>query len=155
MIAFDWHGQVLKWVTVIFFSMLKFVGGPLAGFTFKLSVWEIIILTIIGMMSSVLIVAIGGRWIINAFTSKTDKRKKIFTKKNRTMVKTWSKYGMWGVAALTPILFTPIGGTAIVVSFGEPLKRILLFMFVSAVLWAFAVTFTLYYLGGMLGLVDR
>lgn len=151
MIISDWH----KWLTVSLLSMIKFVGGPLAGLTLKLSVWEIIIFTIIGMMTSVTVVALAGRWIINTFTTKADKKKKLFSKKNRKMVEVWTKYGMWGVAALTPVLFTPIGGTAIVVSFGEPLKRILLFMFVSAVLWAFAVTFILYFLGGAIGLIDR
>jgi len=51
-------------------------------------------------------------------------------------VKIWRKYGIWGVAALTPILFTPIGGTMIAVSFGEKKPKILLAMLLSASLWS-------------------
>jgi hypothetical protein len=50
-------------------------------------------------------------------------------------------YGLLGVSLLTPVLFTPIGGTIVAASFGENRKRIFKYMLVSAVLWAVIFSF--------------
>lgn len=144
--------NILKWLTVMALSMLKFVGGPLAGLAFKLPIAETIIFTILGMMLSVLIVSTSGIWIRDKFLKDFQKNKKVFSKRNRGIVKVWKKYGIIGVASLTPLLFTPIGGTAIVVSFGEPLYKIWLYMLAAAVVWSFAVNYALYYLGYLVGI---
>ncbi|MDL5045999.1 hypothetical protein QQ054_08125 [Oscillatoria amoena NRMC-F 0135] len=59
----------------------------------------------------------------------------------------WRKYGLAGVALLTPLIFTPIGGTILAVAFGSPKDKILIYMFISAVFWAVMFS-TLIYLFG-------
>ncbi|MCU0325821.1 MAG: hypothetical protein MUF45_11305 [Spirosomaceae bacterium] len=78
-------------------SMIKFVAGPLVG--------ETTICTVIGMMLTVVILMFFGVFIGKFF--KSNKPKKKFTKTNRLAVKVRSKFGLIGVAGLTPLLFTP------------------------------------------------
>ncbi|MCU0399260.1 MAG: hypothetical protein MUC73_14300, partial [Cyclobacteriaceae bacterium] len=52
-----------------------------------------------------------------------------------------------GIALLTPILFTPIGGALIAVSLGAPKYRILLYMLISASVFAILFTILIYSLG--------
>ncbi|MFN0048788.1 MAG: hypothetical protein ACKVOU_06675 [Cytophagales bacterium] len=145
--------NLYKWLSVMLLSMLKFVGGPLAGFALRLSLFENIFLTILGMMLSVLIVSTSGTWFRTTVISRFQKKKKlIFTKRNRKVVTIWNKYGIIGVAALTPILFTPIGGTALVVSFGEPIYKIWLYMLASAIFWSILINVSLYFFGTVIGL---
>lgn len=155
MAEFDWLSHIYKWLSVMIFSMIKFAGGPLAGTAFGLTPLETILFTIVGMMLSVVIVTYFGQWLKKIFASKMKTPKPVFTKKNRNTVRFWKKYGIWGVAALTPILFTPIGGTAIVVSFGEPAKRILVYMLIAAVFWAVVITYTFYFFGNLFSMLHH
>jgi hypothetical protein len=52
-----------------------------------------------------------------------------------------------GVAVLTPLLFTPIGGTIIAVSFGAPKEKILFYMFISASFFAVLFSVAVYSFG--------
>ena len=127
--------------------MLKFVGGPLLGVASGLTFWQTAIFTSLGMMTSVFIFStfLGKgfkKWLLTKFY----KNKKLFTTKNRKMVKIWNNFGLSGLAFLTPILFTPIGGTIIATSFGETRKRILGYMFVSSIFWSFVFSLSLFLL---------
>ena len=144
-----------KWISVFFFSMVKFVGGPLTGIALGLTVWETVIFTVLGMMTSVLLFSWGGLWIRNQILPQFhSKKKRIFTANKRRIIKVWSKYGLPGVAFLTPLLFTPIGGTMVVVSFGVPIKKILPVMFLTAVFWAVILTYGIHFFGEALGLLN-
>jgi hypothetical protein len=137
--------ELLKYLAVYFTSMLKFIGGPLLGIGSGLSFWETAILTCLGMMTSVFIFStLAGngfkKWISSTFFKKS----KLFSSKNRKVVKVWRNYGLKGVAFLTPVFFTPIGGTLIAASFGETKQRIFVYMFVSSVFWSFIFSFVLF-----------
>lgn len=136
--------EVTKIMSVFFISMLKFMGGPLSGTLLGMQPLKIILVCVLGMMTSVVVFSLFGSWIKrNVF----DRFRKpvLFTSKNRQLVKMWNKFGLHGVAFLTPIFLTPIGGTIIASSFGESKTRIFIFMLVSCVLWAVALTFTFGY----------
>jgi hypothetical protein len=118
--------------------MIKFIGGPLSGAAAGLTWIETFVFTVLGMMASVLIFSFLGENAKKRFLSRFRKKKKmLFTPRNRRIVRIWRKYGLKGVAFLTPILLTPIGGTIMAASFGEPPKRILVYMLVSAIFWGF------------------
>lgn len=57
------------------------------------------------------------------------------------------KYGLGGVAFLTPLFLTPIGGTIIAVGMGKPKNKIIVFMLISAIGWALVFTALIYGLG--------
>lgn len=48
---------------------------------------------------------------------------------------------------LTPLLLTPIGGTLLAISFGTPKNKLILYMFVSASIWAFVFSVAIYFFG--------
>ncbi len=130
------HIDIFKYLTVIGWTMVKFVFGPVLSAVFDIPFVPAVLLTITGMMLAVSIFTFAGTQIRIWWQGRFGKNKKLFTKRKRNMVKTWRKFGIWGVAALTPILFTPIGGTMIAVSFGEKKPKILLAMLVSATAWS-------------------
>lgn len=129
--------------------MIKFIFGPVGGFAAGLSYWETVFITIGGMMTSVVLFTFLGKKIKAwwaTFFNKSHK-KQLFTPKNRKKVKIWRKYGIVGVAFLTPLLLTPIGGTLTAISFGEKQSKILFYMFISAVISSFFFTGVIYFFG--------
>jgi uncharacterized membrane protein len=128
--------------------MVKFVGGPLFGYMSGLSLPETIILTILGMMTTVLVISFVGNKIKSSYFK--NRKKKLFTRKNRKTVFIWKKYGLAGIAFLTPVIFSPIIGTAVAAAFGERPKRIVLFMLFSAVFWSFTLSFIFFKVGNFI-----
>jgi hypothetical protein len=127
------YALLIKYFTVAGLSAFKFVLGIVTGISTGLSWYETAAFTLLGMMVSVLVVSFGGEKVHNLFVNRNSRR--LFTKRNRLTVRVWRKYGIWGVAILTPILFTPIGGTLIAVSFGERPSVIIPKMLVSGIAW--------------------
>ena len=136
-----------QYFTVYSSSIVKFIFGPLAGIGFGLPIWVTALLTVAGMMTAVLVFTYAGIPLRNWFLHRFFPNRQLFTKRNRRIVRIWRKYGIFGVALLTPLTFTPIGGTLIAVSFGEHKSKILIFMLVSAFFWAFFFSFAISFLG--------
>lgn len=128
---------IVTFIGIYFLCLFKFIAGPVLGYAAGYSVLEIELVTVSGMMTSVVAFTFVGEWIKRTWTIKVRKNPKKFTKQTRNIIRVWQKFGVWGIAALTPILLTPIGGTVILTSFGIPKKRIILTMLVSALIWAF------------------
>ncbi|WP_125077779.1 hypothetical protein [Rufibacter latericius] len=109
------------------------------------SFWATLGLTIAGMMTSVLLFSLIGSAVHDRYVARQRaKNKPMFSKKNRRIVSVWKRFGMSGIAFLTPVLFTPIVGTVLATVLGVSKSRIMLHMFWSAVFWGFAVTLTLF-----------
>tara|TARA_R110000823_G_C15802993_1_gene487382 strand:+ start:241 stop:699 length:459 start_codon:yes stop_codon:yes gene_type:complete len=129
--------KIFTLLGIYFLCWFKVLAGPVLGSAAGFSIWVNVLVTVAGMMTSVLIFTLIGtkikRFLNTNFTSKP---KLVFSKKNRRIVQLWSKYGEVGIAFFTPILFTPILGTLIMVSFGVKKRHIYLHMFWSACLWA-------------------
>jgi len=139
--------EILKAIPVYFSSMLKFIFGPLGGYAAGLELVTTILTTVAGMMTVVLSFTYAGDWIREKVINRFFGKRKKFSDNNRKFVKIWKKYGLVGVAALTPIFLTPIGGTLLAISSGSPKEKIILFMFVSASVWAVIFSVTVYFFG--------
>ncbi|MCU0446511.1 MAG: hypothetical protein MUE85_16520 [Microscillaceae bacterium] len=137
---------IAKYLGVLVASMFKFVMGPLAGFAVGLSFWEAYLLTVIGMMCSVATFTYLGSFVKNKILARFRQQKKLFNPRNRRIVKIWRSYGLSGVAFLTPLLLTPIGGTLIAASFGENKNKIFVYMLVSAAIWGLIIVGGIYFL---------
>lgn len=136
-----------KYISVIAISMLKFAGGPLTGLALQLGWVETAICSVIGMMLTVSLIVFSSDFIQKIwvkFFPKKEQAKK-FTKMNRLAIKTRRKFGLIGIALLTPLLFTPIGGTAIAMAFRYEKREIIIQMFISAVAWAIIQTLFFYF----------
>ena len=134
---------IWKYLAIVLSSAVKFFFGPLEGYALGLPWLETAALTITGMMLSVVFFTFSGDALRNRL-KKTSKKKKLFTKGNRRKIKIWQKTGIYGVAFLTPLLLTPIGGTLLAISFGARKAGIILWMFVSAVFWGIVFTLLVY-----------
>ena len=134
-------------VLVYFSSMFKFILGPLGGYAMGLNLFTTVLSTVAGMMTVVLVFAFFGNWLRSKIINKFFKKRKKFSGRNRRFVTIWKKYGVAGVAALTPLLFTPIGGAILAVSFGSPKDKLIVYMFMSASFWAVVFTTAIYLFG--------
>ena len=101
-------------------------------------------------MTSVVLFTFLGEFMREKLLKRFFKRKKVFTKRNRQFVTFWNKYGMFGVAFLTPVIFTPIGGTVLMTAFGSPRVKILTYMVISASFWSVVMSYLVYYLSTMI-----
>ena len=141
--------EIWKYLTVYLSSMVKFIIGPTSGVAFGLSLAETILFTVLGMMTSVLLVSLLGTNLRKKMVARFAKNKKKFSTRNRRIVFVWKKFGLQGVAFLTPLLFTPIGGTILATAFGETPKRIFIHMLLSAVFWGLILSFLVHKLGDL------
>lgn len=121
-------------------SMLKFIIGPTYGGALDVGIIETAVFTFLGMMTSVLIVSYLGTEVRRRINDRFFKRRKKISKKSRRFVKIWKKWGVNGVAFFTPLLLTPIGGTALAVSFGAKRKEIIISMTISGAVWSLIVS---------------
>lgn len=139
--------EILKAIPVYLFSTLKFIFGPTLGYAAKLHIVTTILTTVLGMMTSVVVFTYFGDWIRREILNRFSRKGKNFSRSRRKFVGVWKKYGVAGIAALTPLFLTPIGGTILAVGFGAPKEKIIVSMFISAALWAIAFSFSIYLFG--------
>jgi uncharacterized membrane protein len=127
-------------------SSVKFVAGPLAGFGLGLSMVETIVFTWVGMMTTVTIMLTVGRFLVQQISRLSVQKPKLFSGRARYAVRVWQRFGIIGIAVMTPLLFTPIGGSLLALSFKVPTARVLFFMAVSGIFWAIVFTVMMYQL---------
>jgi hypothetical protein len=140
--------EILKAFSLVYIpSMLKFIFGPFGGYAAGLNLVTTILGTVFGMMTVVFLFTYSGNWIKEKVLPRFFKKKNKFTVGNRRFVNIWKRYGLTGVALLTPILLTPIGGTLLAVSSGSPKDKIIFYMFLSASFWAVIFSVTIYFFG--------
>lgn len=65
---------------------------------------------------------------------------KIFTRNSRRMVKVWQKWGLMGLALITPVTISIPVGTFIATRFVSNKKKVLLYMFLSVLFWSVLLT---------------
>ena len=136
--------EIFKYVSVFLLSTVKFFGGPLAGVTMGLSFGATMALTITGMMTSVVIFSGIGNYFSRWYVERRRlKQKPIFSKHSRRIVRIWQRFGMRGIAFLTPLILSPIIGTVVATALGASPRKIILNMLWSAVFWGFTMTFVL------------
>jgi hypothetical protein len=66
--------------------------------------------------------------------------RKIFSRRSRRVVRIWKKYGLFGLAALTPVIFSIPIGTFFMSKYEKNRNKIFLYMFVSITAWSLIIT---------------
>lgn len=127
-------------------SSIKFVAGPLTGFGLGLSMIETIVCTWIGMMFTVTVMLTIGRFLVQQIARIRVQKPKLFSGRVRYAVSIWQRFGIKGIAVMTPLLFTPIGGSLLALSFKVPTPRVLFFMAISGIFWSVIFTVMFYQL---------
>ncbi|MBN8822954.1 MULTISPECIES: hypothetical protein [unclassified Spirosoma] len=143
---------IAKYISVIIASTIKFIGGPLTGVALGLSWLETAIFTTLGMMLSVVVVTYAGAALQALWQRYRSTPPKRFTRRTRLAIRIWKRAGMAGIALLTPLILTPIGGTILAVSFGVKRGQLLLYMLISGIIWAVVQTVAVYQIPGLKGI---
>ncbi|MCE4217339.1 hypothetical protein [Aquirufa antheringensis] len=115
---------------------LKFIAGPITGFSLGLTWYETVFFTWLGAMLMVTFIITSGKAILGLVSKYRTTKPKLFSKRVRYAVDIWQRFGIKGIAALMPLIFTPIGGSLLALSFKVPTARILFFMGISSLIWA-------------------
>ncbi len=129
--------ELMKYIVVYLISMFKFIGGPAFGAAYDLNLVITALMTIFGMMTTVTIISFFGLRFRNWIRKKYGYKQKLFTSRNRRIIKIWRGYGEFGVSFFTPVLFSPVIGTLLVTTLGGRRKRVFIYMLISAIFWAF------------------
>lgn len=140
--------EILEFISVIALSAFKIVPGyALAKGGYDMSILETFLSVGLGGILGISIYTYFGARIRDYFQKRkkeTTEKKKLDKKKIRRLrlvIKIWRRFGIWGIAFLTPPILSPPIGTAISLAFGEKPNRIMLYLGVSCILWAFAFAF--------------
>lgn len=145
--------EFLKYFLVYISSSVKFIFGPTIGIASGFNVFVTGTLTALGMMTSVYVFSFFGEKI-HALRLKIigKKKRKLFTKKSRRFVTIWNKYGVPGIALLTPIILTPIGGTILVNAVGAKKEDIFKYMWMSCIFWSYTITWAVKFASGLISI---
>lgn len=132
--------SILEILLLLLFSATKFLfaAGYLIGNQGYGYVYTVTVL-IIGGTIGVFVFTFFSEWLndlINKiFPPKKDK--KVFTKKNRIIVKIKSKYGLYGIAFFTPIFFSIPIGCFLAARFYNSHRKNITVLILAVIFWAF------------------
>ncbi len=130
----------LEILLLLLFSATKFLfaAGYLIGNQGYGYVYTVTVL-IIGGTIGVFVFTFFSEWLNNLinkiFPPKKDK--KVFTKKNRIIVKIKSKYGLYGIAFFTPIFFSIPIGCFLAARFYNSHRKNITVLISAVIFWAF------------------
>ena len=152
-------GSFFKFIEILLLSGVKFIFAPPLSFKLGFTYFQTILITTIGgilgvlfffYLSEIILWLFRKAWpYIKAYFSgkaihipipivknkKPAKNKKLFTRKNKLIVKTRRKYGLWGITALMPLLSIPLG-SFLANKYYKDKKNILLKLTLSVVCWS-------------------
>lgn len=132
---------LLKILTVLFWSALKYIVGISFAIGFGFNQIEILLYTVLGGMMGVVVYLYLWEFILHTYYKYFPKKIKPikFSKWKRRLVVFIRKYEVWGVALLTPIILTPPVGTILASTIETNKWRIKLIMFFSFCFWTLLI----------------
>jgi hypothetical protein len=131
----------LKVLTVLLWSSFKFVVGVSTGILFGFNQFEILVISISGGMLGVVVYLYLWELILKIYHKFYPKKNKPikFSKFKRKLVVFIRKYEVYGIAFLTPVLFSMPIGTILAASIEHNKWRIKLIMFGALCFWALVI----------------
>lgn len=134
---------ILKYLGVSATASLKMLPALGIGLGLKMNFLELFITLAAGGMAGVTVFTLLGTQIQQWLKQRKQRRNagkevKLNIRKARRIVRIWRRFGLWGIAFLTPPMISPPIGSLIAVGFRESRSRILLFMGVSVAAWSAA-----------------
>jgi len=132
---------LLKMLTVILWSAVKYIVGISFAIGFEFNPIEILALTVGGGMLGVVVYLYLWTFILRIYHHYFPKKIKPvkFSKSKRRLVTIIKKYEVWGIAFLTPMILTPPIGTILAATIEHNKWRIKLIMFTSFCFWTLLV----------------
>lgn len=131
--------NILEFLSVAGLSALKVLPGLALGIAHQMGSVEIFLALFLGGMLGV----VGFSFFADKIRKWRKQRRKekprdkpYNIRRIRRIMRIWKKYGLVGIAFLTPPMISPPFGALIAVAFGETFSRIMIFMTVSMLFWA-------------------
>lgn len=133
-------------ITCIFFFVK--IGVPSAVVLFKYNFIKVFIVTFSGgLTANITFTYLSAsiiKWIHNYRVKKGIIHVKVvFTKRNRKIIRIKQKFGLAGIAFLTPLLSMPIGAF-VAEKFYKDKRRVIIYLSVSVIFWITAIYGVLY-----------
>jgi hypothetical protein len=164
LITFLQAGNIFKLLQVLVLSGIKFIFAPPLSIGFGFNWIQTILVTTIGgilgvifffFLSEMIILFLKKMFPIVKFLLKraisiirnkpfeipqikiaVPSTKKIFTRKNKLIVKTKNNFGLWGIAALTPVLLSIPIGTFLANKYYKNKRKVIFSLSVSIACWS-------------------
>lgn len=136
--------EIIKVLSVYLSTMVKFIFGPVGGKAAGLHLITTMVVTTAGMMTVVVAFTYFGEFIRSRILNRFfRKRESVY--KPRKHAGLFKKYGLAGIALLTPVILTPIGGTLLAVGVSSNREKIIFYMLISACVWSVLLTLAVYF----------
>jgi len=135
----------LKAFSVYLSTMVKFIFGPIGGKAAGLHLITTMVVTAAGMMTVVLAFTYFGEFIREKIINRFRRKKSGDDLPQKQSPGFFKRFGLAGIAFLTPIILTPIGGTLLAVSVSSNREKIILYMLISACIWSVILTLAVYF----------
>lgn len=74
------------------------------------------------------------------YVEQTEYKRRVFTRKNRRIVRLWKAFGLAGIALITPVILSIPIGTVVANSLVGNKRRIIAYMFLSILFWSLLMT---------------
>ena len=138
--------MIMSELSIIFFASWKFAAiFPVAIVAMKMSFAETMLYTNVGGILGVFFFTYFSKTLIyladKILSKKTQKKHKLFNKRNRRIVNIKAKYGLPGIVILSPILLSiPIGSFLIAKYYGaKPIN--LIYLVAGQIAWSLVYCF--------------
>jgi uncharacterized membrane protein len=140
--------KILQILLVGILSATKFLTAPITSLNIGFGYLETLLITTIGGLVGVLffyylssgIMLLIGKVNSTMIRKSTPKKKRVFTWKNKMIVKVKRDYGLIGLAAITPIFLSIPLGTFLAARFFHDQKKVLTYLAASVVVWSVIVS---------------
>ncbi|MBA3665945.1 MAG: hypothetical protein H0W61_17335 [Bacteroidetes bacterium] len=142
--------EILKIASVFITSIFFFVklGVPTAVIVFKYNFFKVFIVTCSGGITSNIIFTYLSDFIlrkVHEYKVRKNKfhRRIVFKKSTRKIIKIKQKFGLAGLAFITPLISQPIGAF-FAEKFYKDKKKVILYLSVSVMMWCVVIYLFLY-----------
>ena len=134
--------QLLEIIGLMLISSVKFLFAPAAVYAADYNFISTILITSLGGFVGVFIFYKSGQfiseWWIRRFSPKKNKKK--FTRRNRAIIKIRARYGLYGLAFITPCIISIPIGSLLAAKYYRYDPLVLPLMFTSVLLWSLLLT---------------
>ncbi len=133
--------QVWEIAVLILFSATKFFLAPPAAVLAGYNYWQSVLICGIGGSFGFVFFFFTASWLVRLWSRLRKKKAKLFSRKNKLIVKTRASFGLLGIALLTPCLLSiPLGGILAANYYRK--NKLTIPIFITFVwLWAFVLTY--------------
>ena len=137
--------------SVFLLSTVKFVfGGVPLALAYGFSFFKAVVITSLGGFAGILTFVAVSDFLLRKYKERQHKKhhdhpapkknKKVFSKKNRLIIHVKQRFGLIGIATLTPLLFSIPVGCFLATRYFKDKQRVILYMFVSILFWSVSIS---------------